>query len=142
MRRNTIVRLRKLDFNRFEVDFRFNPKIIEVCKSIPGRKFNMVDKKWSFPINQYSVLLKQIETFPHIQFKKKLTKNELADFQVIIYEEEPDFIISFPPNEELKKFVKDLGGKWLDDQFCWHIMVDKKQLLLDHIRDKKIKTFA
>ena len=71
-----------------------------------------------------------------------MIKNELADFQVIIYEVEPDFIISFPPNEELKKFVADLGGKWLDDQFCWHLMVDKKQLLLDHIRDKKIKTFA
>jgi len=99
-------------------------------------------QKWSFPINQYSVFLKQIEALPQIQFKKKLSKSELTDFQVIIYEEEPDLIISFSPNNELKKFVKDLGGKWLDDQFCWHILVDKKQLFLDHVRDKKIKTIT
>ena len=59
MRKNTIIRIRKLDFNRFEVDFRFNPKIVEVCKSIPGRKFNAVDKKWSFPINQYTVFFEE-----------------------------------------------------------------------------------
>lgn len=33
----------------FKIDFRFNPRILEDIKSIPGRKFDYIDKTWSVP---------------------------------------------------------------------------------------------
>ena len=141
MRLPSRISFKKLDYNRFEVDFKYNPKIIRICKSIPGRKFNIDNKNWSFPINQYINLIKKLDD-SLIEFKNKLTKKEINDIQVVIYSEpeEPELLVSFPPHDEIKKVVKDLGGEMIEDQFCWTIDQQKAKQFLDQIEMMKIKT--
>ena len=130
----------KLDYNRFEADFSFNKKIIDICKTIPGRKFNLDDKKWSFPMNKYAEFVEKCESTQLVQFKKKLSKKELNDFQVLIHTDEPGFSVSFPKNDELKKFVKELKAEWDENKFCWLIKEEKKEAFLNKLKMMKIKT--
>ena len=140
MNKEIKVSFTKNDYNRFAIQFRYLKQLVELCKSIPGRKFNTNDNSWSFPINQYNNILEKIELVKNVTIENRLNDEEINDIQVVIYNEEPDLLISFPKNEELKLFVKYHDGEWDDERYCWLIKGENKAPFLEKLKRKKIKT--
>ena len=134
------VTFKKTDYNRFTMQFKYCKKLVEICKSIPGRQFNTMDNSWSFPINQYNIVTEKIALINNVTIENGLKDDEINDIQVVIFSEEPDLIVSFPKNEEIKLYVKYHEGEWDEEKFCWIIKGENKNLFLDKLRRRQIKT--
>lgn len=82
----------------FKIDFRFNPRILEAIKSIPGRKFDYNDKTWSVPRQSIEHLRKVAQ-----QHNLSFGNNQPPE-QVGIIEELPELTIDIPLKRTLFPF--------------------------------------
>ena len=82
----------------FKIDFRFNPRILEAIKSIPGRKFDYTDKTWSVPRQSIDHLRKVAQ-----QYNLSFGNNQPPE-QVGIIEELPELTIDIPLKRTLFPF--------------------------------------
>ena len=82
----------------FKIDFRFNPRILEDIKSIPGRKFDYIDKTWSVP-------RASIEQLRKVANKHNLSSGDnQPPEQVGQIEELPELTIDIPLKRTLFPF--------------------------------------
>ena len=106
--KTTKISIFKTDFNRFEIKFTFNKQILESCREIPGRRF-MDNKRWSFPIQQYSNFIKKFKKMPKVEIVKELDQKEQDDIQVVILDESStELEVAFPKNDELYEITKEI----------------------------------
>jgi SNF2 family DNA or RNA helicase len=52
--------------NKLELGFRYDPAIVEAIKSIDGRLFNKLDKKWTIPVTNLNETLEKLVPFGFI----------------------------------------------------------------------------
>ena len=91
----------KKDYNIFEITFPFNKDILQVCRDIPGRIYNLENKSWTFPIQQYTSLIQKLKFKKDIIIEKNLTAEEIQNIQIVEIGNDEDFIyIQFPKNDE------------------------------------------
>ena len=134
--KTTKISIFKTDFNRFEIKFTFNKQILDSCREIPGRRF-IDNKRWSFPIQQYSNFIKKFKKMPKVEIVKELDQKEQDDIQVVILDESStELEIAFPKNDELYEITKEVDGVWKEMKFCWAIPVAKKNEFLGKIASK------
>lgn len=85
--------------NGYEIEFPYNPHLIEKVKAIPGRSFNYLKKSWTIPFSQKDELER---------LKKQYGVNEnvavKAPEQVIAPAEMPDLNIEIPLKRPLFPF--------------------------------------
>lgn len=88
--------------NGYEVEFPYNPYLIEAVKAIPGRSFNYLKKSWTIPFNQKNELER---------LKKKFGVNEntavKAPEEILAPAEMPELTIEIP----LKRTLFPFQGK-------------------------------
>ena len=55
-----------------------------------------------------------------IKIVKPLTEKELSSAQIIIInEDDNNFFIQYPKNDEIKSILKNFGASWIKSEYCW-----------------------
>ena len=55
-------------------------------------------------------------------FVKPLTEKELSSAQIIIInEDDNNFFIQYPKNDEIKSILKNFGASWIESEYCWRL---------------------
>ena len=117
------VSINLIDYNRFKLVFSYNKKLVETIKTIPGRQYNPKIQRWSLPLSKYSEMIKKIsEMGTDIKIVKPLTEKELSSAQIIIInEDDNNFFIQYPKNDEIKSILKNFGASWIESEYCWRL---------------------
>ena len=53
----------------YEISFKYDTKMIEIVKSVPGRAWNPDKKIWTIPKDKLGFLIQAVEAYLRLQYK-------------------------------------------------------------------------
>jgi hypothetical protein len=117
-------------WNEFRVTTEYYQEhLINIYKSIPGRRYDPVTKDWIFPLSGYLTFKKKINQEKNVLISQDLRKDEIADVAVLYEVVNCDTINVFIPEtynhfDEVKHFLENRLNGWYNETKSYWIFKD------------------
>ena len=120
-KRITKVKLSTGDWNMFSVTTsNYNKNAIGMFKTCIGHVYDPTKKCWLFPNRCYKFLTDLINTSDEFEIESMIPESELNKIQIVIYkEDQSDFFVQTPFNENLVDIFNQLNGFFVPETKLW-----------------------